>query len=119
MIRQRTQATRAATAIDSRMTNCIAESLVYTYRTGTKSENRIPSRFIPDLAIELALHKLVGRRTLNEINITKLYAVFDEVVEYFGSEKMAEFNYTIDDANQSFEEILRMLAVYLAVMTAV
>ncbi|VCZ58069.1 hypothetical protein BANRA_02772 [Acinetobacter baumannii] len=23
---------------------------------------------------------------------------------------MAEFNYTIDDANQSFEEILRMLA---------
>ncbi|MFX8227113.1 hypothetical protein ABTL27_19745, partial [Acinetobacter baumannii] len=47
LIRQRTQATRAATAIDSRMTNCIAESLVYTYRDGIKSDTRIPSRFIP------------------------------------------------------------------------
>ncbi|ENT2138901.1 host specificity factor TipJ family phage tail protein [Acinetobacter baumannii] len=110
LIRQRTQATRAATAIDSRMTNCIAESLVYSYRDGVKSNTRIPSRFIPDLVIELALHKLIGRRTLNEVNIEKLYSVFDEVVDYFGSEKMAEFNYTIDDANQSFEEILRMLA---------
>ncbi|MFX7370445.1 hypothetical protein ABTI81_20230, partial [Acinetobacter baumannii] len=92
-----TQATRAATAIDSRMTNCIAESLVYSYRDGVKSDTRIPSRFIPDLVIELALHKLIGRRTLNEVNVEKLYSVFDEVVDYFGSEKMAEFNYTIDD----------------------
>ncbi|WP_151859378.1 host specificity factor TipJ family phage tail protein [Acinetobacter nosocomialis] len=110
LVRQRTQATRTATAIDSRMTNCIAESLVYSYRNGTKSENRIASRNIADLVIELALHKRIGRRSLNELNVEKIYSVFDEVVNYFGSEKMAEFNYTIDDKNQSFEEILRMLA---------
>ncbi|MDR8383224.1 hypothetical protein FPK62_21340, partial [Acinetobacter baumannii] len=81
-----------------------------SYRDGVTSDTRLPSRFIPDLVIELALHKLIGRRTLNEVNVEKLYSVFDEVVDYFGSEKMAEFNYTIDDANQSFEEILRMLA---------
>ncbi|MFA3238346.1 hypothetical protein KWD51_09615 [Acinetobacter baumannii] len=110
LVRQRTQATRTATAIDSRMTNCIAESLVYSYRNGTKSENRIASRNIADLVIELALHKRIGRRSLNELNVEKIYSVFDEVVNYFGSEKMVEFNYTIDDKNQSFEEILRMLA---------
>ncbi|PPC02526.1 host specificity factor TipJ family phage tail protein [Acinetobacter pittii] len=110
LVRQRTQATRTATAIDSRMTNCIAESLVYSYRNGTKSENRIASRNIADLVIDLALHKRIGRRSLNELNVEKIYSVFDEVVNYFGSEKMAEFNYTIDDKNQSFEEILRMLA---------
>ncbi|WP_436462997.1 host specificity factor TipJ family phage tail protein [Acinetobacter seifertii] len=110
LVRQRTQATRTATAIDSRMTNCIAESLVYSYRTGAKSENRIASRNIADLVIELALHKRIGRRSLNELNVEKIYSVFDEVVNYFGSEKLAEFNYTIDDKNQSFEEILRMLA---------
>ncbi|MFX6797526.1 host specificity factor TipJ family phage tail protein [Acinetobacter baumannii] len=110
LVRQRTQATRTATAIDSRMTNCIAESLVYSYRNGTKSESRIASRNIADLVIELALHKRIGRRSLNELNVEKIYSVFDEVVNYFGSEKMAEFNYTIDDKNQSFEEILRMLA---------
>ncbi|WP_119689201.1 host specificity factor TipJ family phage tail protein [Acinetobacter nosocomialis] len=110
LVRQRTQATRTATAIDSRMTNCIAESLIYSYRNGTKSENRIASRNIADLVIELALHKRIGRRSLNELNVEKIYSVFDEVVNYFGSERMAEFNYTIDDKNQSFEEILRMLA---------
>ncbi|WP_110958214.1 host specificity factor TipJ family phage tail protein [Acinetobacter baumannii] len=110
LIRQRTQATRAATAVDTRQTNCIAESLVYSYRGGVKSAERIPSRNIADLCIELALHKRIGRRSLNEINTEEIYRVFDDVVEYFGSEKMAEFNYTLDNANQSFEEICRMFA---------
>ncbi|MCH2020559.1 host specificity factor TipJ family phage tail protein [Acinetobacter pittii] len=110
LIRQRTQATRAATAVDTRQTNCIAESLVYSYRGGVKSAERIPSRNIADLCIELALHKRIGRRSLNEINTEEIYRVFDDVVDYFGSEKMAEFNYTLDNANQSFEEICRMFA---------
>jgi hypothetical protein len=58
----------------------------------------------------LALNKLIGRRTLNEINTEEIYQVFDDVFEDFGSENMAEFNYTLDNANQSFEEILRMIA---------
>ncbi|MFY5817329.1 host specificity factor TipJ family phage tail protein [Acinetobacter baumannii] len=110
LIRQRTQATRAATAVDTRQTNCIAESLVYSYRGGVQSAERIPSRNIADLCIDLALHKRIGRRSLNEINIEEIYRVFDDVVDYFGSEKMAEFNYTLDNANQSFEEICRMFA---------
>ncbi|MBH8249370.1 hypothetical protein I8P62_02160 [Acinetobacter baumannii] len=110
LIRQRTQATRAATAVDTRQTNCIAESLVYSYRGGVKTAERIPSRNIADLCIDLALHKRIGRRSLNEINVEEIYRVFDDVVDYFGSEKMAEFNYTLDNANQSFEEICRMFA---------
>lgn len=110
LIRQRTQATRAATAVDARQTNCIAESLVYSYRGGVKSAERIPSRNIADLCIDIALHKCIGRRSLNEINTEEIYRVFDDVVDYFGSEKMAEFNYTLDNSNQSFEEICRMFA---------
>lgn len=110
LIRQRTQATRAATAVDTRQTNCIAESLVYSYRGGVKSAERFPSRNIADLCIDIALHKRIGRRSLNEINTEEIYRVFDDVVDYFGSEKMAEFNYTLDNSNQSFEEICRMFA---------
>lgn len=110
LIRQRTQATRAATAVDTRQTNCIAESLVYSFRGGVRSAELIPSRNMADLIIDLALNKLIGRRTLNEINTEEIYRVFDDVVEYFGSSKMAEFNYTLDNANQSFEEICRMMA---------
>ncbi|MBD0540626.1 host specificity factor TipJ family phage tail protein, partial [Acinetobacter baumannii] len=83
---------------------------VYSYRGGVKSAERIPSRNIADLCIDIALHKRIGRRSLKEINTEEIYRVFDDVVEYFGSEKMAEFNYTLDNANQSFEEICRMMA---------
>ncbi|MFY0034649.1 host specificity factor TipJ family phage tail protein, partial [Acinetobacter baumannii] len=75
-----------------------------------RSADLIPSRNMADLIIDLALNKLIGRRTLNEINTEEIYRVFDDVVEYFGSSKMAEFNYTLDNANQSFEEICRMMA---------
>lgn len=110
LLRSRTQATRTATALDSRELNCIAESLVYSYRTGVRSETRVPSRNIADLTIELALQDKIGRRVISEVDVEALYQVVDEIAEYFGSPKLAEFNYTLDDANQSFEEIMRMIA---------
>lgn len=110
IVRSRTQATRSATALDSRELNCIAESLLYDYSSGSQSATRLPSRNIADITIELALHPKVGRRTLNEIDVSSLYNLVEEITDYFGSSRLAEFNYTIDDANQSFEEILRMIA---------
>lgn len=110
LVRSRTLATRAATALDSRELNCIAESLLYDYSSGSQSATRLPSRNIADITIELALHPKIGRRTINEVDVTALYALVNEITEYFGSEHLAEFNYTIDDSNQSFEEILRMIA---------
>lgn len=111
LVRQETQATASATSADSRELNCIAESLVYSYRDGVRSAERIKSRNFADLVIDLALNDMIGRCSLSEINIDRLYQVADEIEEYFGSERMTEFNYTLDDAKQSFEEILRMIAI--------
>lgn len=110
LIRSRTVATANATSQDSRQMSCIAESLVYSYRNGTKSAERIASRNIADLVIDLALHPKIGRRVIGEINTAQLYQVVDEIQSYFGSEKMTEFNYTFDSTNTSFEEMLRMMA---------
>lgn len=110
LIRTRTVATANATSQDSRQLNCIAESLVYSYRSGARSANRIASRNIADLAIDIALHPKIGRRSISELNLADLYQVIDEIQDYFGSEKMAEFNYTLDNDNTSFEEIIRMMA---------
>lgn len=110
LLRSRSQATRSATALDSRELNCIAESMMYSYSTGSKSATRIATRNIADITIELALHPKIGRRALNEIDVTALYDLVDQITDYFGTPRMAEFNYTLDDANQSFEEILRMIA---------
>ena len=109
LVRARTVATLNATSQDSRQLNCIAESLVFTYRNGVKSDNRVISRNIADLAIDVALHPKIGRRTIDEINFDRIYAAVDELTAYFGSTKMAEFNYTLDSTNTSFEEILRMM----------
>lgn len=109
IVRARTVATLNATSQDSRQLNCIAESLVYNYRNGIKSAQRIASRNIADLAIDVALHPKIGRRTIEEIDFERIYAAVDELTTYFGSTKMAEFNYTLDSTNTSFEEILRMM----------
>ncbi|NHC02316.1 hypothetical protein G9F31_00765 [Acinetobacter sp. 187] len=110
LIRARTVATANATSQDSRQLNLIAQSLVYSYRGGVKSAERIASRNIADHVIDLALDPKIGRRSINEINTTQLYAVVDQIQAYFGSEKMTEFNYTLDNDNTSFEEITRMMA---------
>lgn len=110
IVRTRTVATANATSQDSRQLNCIGEGLVYTYRGGVQSDERIASRNIADLAIDLALHPKIGRRSIGELNTARLYQAVDDITAYFGSEKMAEFNYTLDNTNTSFEEILRMMA---------
>ena len=110
IIRTRTVATVNATSQESRQLNCIAESLVYSYRNGVKSVNRIPSRNIADLTIDLALHPKIGRRNESEIDYQRIYQAVDNIVAYFGSEKMAEFNWTLDKTNTSFEEIMRIIA---------
>ena len=111
IMRARTVATQNATSQDSRQLNCIAESLVYSYRDGIKSSDRILSRNIADLTIDLALHPKIGRRSESEIDFERIYQVVGDIVEYFGSEKMSEFNYTLDNDNTSFEELMRMMSV--------
>lgn len=114
LVRTRTIATAGATSRDSRQLNCIAQSLVYSYRGGVQSASKIPSRNIADLTIDLALDPKIGRREISDIDVERIYQTVDDIVEYFGSERMAEFNYTIDDANMSFEEIMRMMAAATA-----
>jgi hypothetical protein len=110
IVRARTIATVNATSQESRQLNCIAESLVYDYSSGVRSLNRIPSRNIADLTIDLALNPRIGRRLESEIDFSKIYETVAEIEQYFGSEKMAEFNYTLDNINTSFEEMMRMIA---------
>lgn len=110
IIRQKTIATPNATSQESRQLNCIAESLVYSYRGGVKSANRIASRNIADLTIDLALNPKIGRRKESEIDFNRIYQAVDDITAYFGSEKMAEFNWTLDKTNTSFEELMRVIA---------
>lgn len=110
LVRARTIATINATSQKSRQLNCIAESLIYTYKSGSRSESRTTSRNLANITIDLALNPLIGRRTLSEIDIDRINSAYDDVVAYFGSKKMGEFNWTLDNTNTSFEELMRTIA---------
>ena len=110
LVRSRTVATQNATSQQSRQLNCIAESLVYSYVGGVKSASRIASRNIADLTIDLALHPKIGRRTESEIDFDRIYQAVSDIDTYFGSSKLTEFNYTLDNTNTSFEELMRMMS---------
>lgn len=110
LVRSRTVATQNATSQQSRQLNCTAESLVYSYVGGVKSASRIASRNIADLTIDLALHPKIGRRTESEIDFDRIYQVVSDIDAYFGSSKLTEFNYTLDNTNTSFEELMRMMS---------
>lgn len=60
--------------------------------------------------IHAALDAHIGRRQLSEVDIQQILDVEQQVINYFGSSKAAEFSYTFDDANLSFEEISGMIA---------
>lgn len=59
--------------------------------------------------IYLALDSKNGRRTLSEVDIPQILAEEQTLIDYFGSSKAAEFSYTFDDNNLSFEEIAGMI----------
>lgn len=108
--RVKTVVTPGATGQQTRKLNCIAESLNYTYVSGVKSTSKVPTRNIADLTIAAALHPKIGRRTIYELDLPKLYQTVNEITEYFGSSQLSEFNYTLDKTNTSFEELTRLMA---------
>ncbi|AOA58240.1 host specificity factor TipJ family phage tail protein [Acinetobacter larvae] len=70
----------------------------------------VPTRDAGQALINLALDGKNGRRSISEVDIQQIKSEIQAVKSYFGSEKAAEFCYTIDDANLSFEEIAGMIA---------
>jgi hypothetical protein len=62
------------------------------------------------ILIATALDPYIGGRTEAELDIPGILATTAEVVSYFGVAEAADFNYTFDNANLSFEEIASVIA---------
>jgi len=60
--------------------------------------------------INIALDQKNGRMNLSEIDVAQILAEEQAVIDYFGNPKAAEFSYTFDDNNLSFEEMAGMVA---------
>ena len=105
VIRAKTVNNDVATGVRERMLNCIASRKLPINGTGPLTTTRSAAQAL----IYLALDKKNGRRDLKEVDVNQILAEEQKLISYFGNSKAAEFSYTIDDSNLSFEEIAGMV----------
>lgn len=110
MLRTKMIATDGALSVKERLWNCIATRKVYTYESGSQSGSLVPSRNFADIVCALHTDKYIGRRMIETLDVDNLYATSAAIESYFGTEKAAEFNYTFDQWNESYEQSLGIVA---------
>lgn len=63
-----------------------------------------------DISNAMALDPYIGRMSPEEVDSESFYDVSDEIAVYFGTTKACEFNYTFDDKNSSYQEMIFTVA---------
>ncbi|NLH05739.1 host specificity factor TipJ family phage tail protein [Acinetobacter baumannii] len=106
IVRSRTVATDGALSIKERKLNCLVNRKLPVDGTGPLQVTRSAGQAL----INQGMDEYIGRRSNAEIDIDEINAEIAKINNYFGSDLMSEFNYTIDDDNLSFEEIAGMVA---------
>ncbi|AUR82264.1 hypothetical protein NVP1022O_52 [Vibrio phage 1.022.O._10N.286.45.A10] len=70
-----------------------------------------PSDEFADAVVGLALDPTVGKNvTLEQLNVDSLYAVQEEIVEYFGTRDAVKFGYSFSTTDMTFEDHLTLIA---------
>ncbi|MGA6877448.1 host specificity factor TipJ family phage tail protein [Acinetobacter sp. AND/436] len=110
LVRSRTVATDGALSVKERQWNCIGTQKLYSYASGARSLSKQPTNDFADIVTAITLDPLIGRRTLNDLDVQGIYATSQEIKNYFGTPLAAHFNYTFDQGSQSFEEALAQIA---------
>jgi hypothetical protein len=104
-----TLATDGALTLKARKLNMLASRRIQvlqgngSYVLGTSSR-------ASDIIRHVCLDKYIGNRPLAELDLTGIYTTIDQVAAYFGTSVAAEFNYTFDSENLSFEETVSSIA---------
>lgn len=93
-------------SIKQRKLNCLVTRKLPLNGTGALT----PTKSAAQALIYLALDPKNGRRSIDEVDIAQILAEEQAVINYFGNSKAAQFSYTFDDNNLSFEEIAGMVA---------
>lgn len=105
----RTYATQSATAVKERRLNALVCRNVPTW-DGDSFEAVTPQTDAAAIICAMALDEKIGGRSLDELNVTQIYAETAALRSYFGFDEATDFSYTFDDDNMSFEEAATTLA---------
>ena len=104
-----TKATDSALRVKDRKFNCLAYRKLPEYSTGSAVGLTATKKIAPILCY-MATDDRIGRRTLNEVDVDNLYETQAAIISYFGRDEAAEFSYTFDKDNITFEEMAQTVA---------
>lgn len=110
-VHTRIQATSQSTAVKDRKMQCVVtRKVLQRNEDDTFGPALIASQNAADIICHMALDPKLGGRTLSEIDVPQIYATVDDIATYFGFPEAAFFNYSFDDDNVSYEEMVQMVA---------
>lgn len=105
-----TFATDGALAIKERKLNLlVTRKLPQRLSGSTFTAELYPTTNVADILSSICLDPQIGNRPAAEIDFDNFYQTRDDIISYFGVD-IAQFNYTIDSDNLSFEETISMIA---------
>lgn len=110
VVKSRTFANPNSLALKSRKLNMLVTRKIPLRISGTTFGAPTATSSFADIMVSIIKDPKIGNRTNAEIDFDSIYAAKSAVDAYFGTTKASEFNYTFDDSNLSFEEILSMVA---------
>jgi hypothetical protein len=107
----RASATQQALAIEERQINMLVTRMLPRRISGSTFTSELyATRSAADIISFICLDSRLGNRSLAEVNFDNIYNTVEDIKDYFGFNEAAEFNYTFDSANLSFEEIVQSVA---------
>jgi len=105
-----TFATDGALAVKERKLNLLVTRKLPRRVSGAAFTTELyPTTDVAEIVLAVCLDPLIGNRAPAEVDFDNIYSTAAEIREYFGLD-VAQFNYTIDSDNLSFEETLDMIA---------
>lgn len=100
-------ATAGSLSIQERRLNMLVQRRIRTINPGGNiSTNMIFSNSVEDIIAEMAIDRLLGGLTTDDIDGDQLLEEIQRINEYFGTNKMTQFNGTFDNSDLSFEEMV-------------
>lgn len=102
-----TQATQTALAVSERQLNMLVVRKLPVYDFGSNTfAGSEPTNNAADIISAISLDTKIGNRKTEEVDFLNIYETMLAVVSYFGIDEAAEFCYTFDTDNLSYEEML-------------
>lgn len=110
-IRTATIATAGALSISERKLSLTNATRNLPKYDGIKfSASLQPTNSAADILIAISTDPLIGRRTIDELNIDQLYETIEDIKFYFNNNTAGDFCYTLDSSDLTFEDIFGMVS---------